>query len=175
MKFDIFLTDIDQLLPKILVNVIFFPHAVGRFRMPCDIFLTLFYLSFHTKKEEPRTWRKRLRLYLAYRCCIQRSWVWQCTWFQQFHGSCDMWQFKVPCRHHISQHLRSKYSINILNPETRTLKSFDLIHVPSKITIVYSEWFDFKSHETCIWNQFSLYAGNSWEVWTLGEIFRTSS
>lgn len=175
MKFDIFLTDIDQLLPKILVNVIFFPHAVGRFRMPCDIFLTLFYLSFHTKKEEPRTWRKRLRLYLAYRCCIQRSWVWQCTWFQQFHGSCDMWQFKVPCRHHISQHLKSKYSINKLNPETRTLKSFDLIHVPSKITIVYSEWFDFKSHETCILNQFSLYAGNSWEVWTLGEIFRTSS
>lgn len=93
------------MLPKILVNVIFFPHAVGRFRMPCDIFLTLFYLSFHNKKEEPRTWRERLRLYLAYRCCIQRSWVWQCTWFQQFHGS---W-FKVPCRHHISQHLKSKY------------------------------------------------------------------
>lgn len=108
--------------------------------------------------------------------------VWDCIWhtsvafrdleYDNARGS--SW-FKVPCRHHISQHLKSKYSINRLNPETRTLKSFDLIHVPSKITIVYSEWFDFKSHETRIWNQFSLYAGNSWEVWTLGEIFRTSS
>lgn len=51
MKFDIFLTDIDQLLPKILVNVIFFPMLLADLECHAIFFSLYFIFPFILKKK----------------------------------------------------------------------------------------------------------------------------